>query len=594
MRAQNGEDGRRLRPEGTRVSGHDDTPKDVHAVLAQIGAEEAIARLESRIQTLELDLERVVAGQRDAATSHRGELDVMRARVEDATALVRETLEEQRNAWLALEDRVARKLTQAQERGVALASELRDDLVPRVQATIARVDDLQAALDAGVEAVTADLRRHAADLAQRLGQHRSAVDDLVTGVREAIAQEEAARAGAIIGLERQVAQTAAASERALAARFADGVERTEALRRELDASAGELRAALRFEVGQVADALASVHDDLAQAIGAQAAELADTERRWLVTVDGLVRRIDAQDRGVREALAGERARVGRAIAELAERVDVAIQGVERLDARVATDGDRRAVDDEQLRHVLDELRARADRMEDVVTTSLAPAAAQVRDRLRVIEDRLDGLSETQARHRERLTVVDRTERRLEELEGAQATLRDGLAAAPAPTGEASGDRASDTLAALRREVAELVQTTRALTERVRDLDGRLDAAEVASGGAEPLRLEVRDLAARTAELGQRLEETERLARAAGNAIASVLRRQQQRRTIAADTAAEDPPPLFPDRQRVVLLPQDADHDIGPRDAGSGASSATAPSGVGAPEPPGGVRGSRSS
>jgi hypothetical protein len=100
--ADRGEDVGGTTPRGPATDGSDGhaDAADVRGVLDQIATEETLARLEARVSELEQQLVHAEyhASARDRA--HQGELDLMRARLDDALALVRET-------WSTLSERLS-------------------------------------------------------------------------------------------------------------------------------------------------------------------------------------------------------------------------------------------------------------------------------------------------------------------------------------------------------------------------------------------------------------------------------------------------------------------------------------------------------
>ncbi len=200
--------------EAPRDAERDSTP-DIRAVLAEIGAEEAVARLDARIAGLEGDLVRAGNRVREGDRARRGEIDLMRARIEDALGLVHEHMEEQRTTWSQFEERFSTLVADAEEHNRSFVSELRDELTPRVQRVVLRTDEVSAELKGEIGSVAADLEQRAAAIGESIGALRGELDRLATEVPARFEREAADRAGALAALEaelvRRVEETDAAA-----------------------------------------------------------------------------------------------------------------------------------------------------------------------------------------------------------------------------------------------------------------------------------------------------------------------------------------------------------------------------------------------
>jgi chromosome segregation ATPase len=539
--------------ESTEPGGGTPRRLDVRAVLDEMGAEDTLAHLEGRVESLERDLERSESRAREGDRARRGELDLMRARIDEALELVRDTMQEQRGAFGDFEERFGALVTGVEEASRSFVDELRDDLTPRVQKAVHGVEEARADLRGEIAAVAGDAEGRTAAQSEALAAARAELDAAIEELRAGVAAEAEQRGAALSALEQRLASRLEELTEETSRRLDAQHDRTEALRRELDAAAGELRAGMRLEANELRDALAELHTELGQAIDDQAEGAAELERRWIDGTRDIARRLEELQRETQERIQAERGARHEAVDTLTSRVEELGGTLDELHGRVGSDGARRGTELETVRREQDELGNRLDVLQSKVAQAVGRIASELSNRVATVAGDLEALRESGARHQERLAAVEHVERRLGELATAQDQLAASVASGPS-TDEDRVARLEAGLAELRQQVADLTGSVGESRQQTRDVAAGISGLNQSLRSQEGLRQEVRELAARSSELSHRLDETERLARAAGQAIASAVRRA---RSGAGPAPASERPPaserasIFGDRPPTV-------------------------------------------
>lgn len=466
-------------------------PDEVHDMLEQLDTEGTVAALEARVEDLEQELARAETRAYEAERGRQGDLEMMRARTQDALELVRVSMEDQRVAFRSFEERLTGLVSSAEEAGRRTVDGLRNDLAPAVQKALLRSDEVGAEVKGELGAVAAETARIAGAVA-RLAEVQDELADRLEAATRANAEEPEARAAAIAASEERLAQRLATAEEASRYRLLEERGRVEALRRELDSAVGELRAGINLKAGE------------------------------------LVERIEDHR------------------LELAERADDHDRAVVDLEERLAAETVRHGAELEPVHRSADELRTRLESVEAKVADTVGGLAGSLTNRVSEVAGRLEALRETAVRHQEQLSGLDQLERRIGELEAR----RSEPAAGTRPALERL-DALGQELDALRGHERSMLDRLEGLERHLAELTMRLPGSGDGLEAADGLRHEIRDLASRTSELATRLEETDRIARTAGQAITRAIRHTRQ-----ADPNASLPPvpplpggdePLFRER-----------------------------------------------
>lgn len=460
-------------------------PDAVHDLLGELDTEGTVAALEARVRDLEQELERAEARASEAERARQGDLGMMRARTQDALELVRLSMEEQRVAFRSFEERFSGLVAAAEASGRQHVDQLREDLSPVVQRAVIHSDEVAAELKGELAAIAAET----AELAEAVSTFGDADDELAAradAVAARVAEEREERTAAVAAVEDRVSQRLATVDEATRYRLLEERGRIEALRRELDAAVGELRAGINLKAGELVERIEDNRLELAE-------------------------RLENNDR---------------AVVDLEERLAAAIV--------------RRSGELDPVHRSTDELRGRVDALEARVTEAIHALAGSLTNRVTEVAGMVDGLRETANRHEERLSGVDHLERRVT----GMAARRE----AAAPTDDGRLDELAAEVARLRDGGGSTAQRLEGIERYLRELTTRLPGTGDSLEAGDGLRHEIRDLATRTAELTARLDETDRIARTAAQAVTRVIRQGRPagagspapRRPEADDLGPEDP------------------------------------------------------
>lgn len=160
-------------------------------VISDLEIANTLAHLESRLDSIEIDLARLAGSRDDDARRIAGETAIMRARVEDALDAIAATTQELRTVWVGMERRLA-------------ALETRPDAVPAVPA-------IQPPAAPALEAAVADAERRLVAASEAF-ERRAAEMLGAVGVRsEEVAARVEAIAGSVGELRQGVLQVASAA-----------------------------------------------------------------------------------------------------------------------------------------------------------------------------------------------------------------------------------------------------------------------------------------------------------------------------------------------------------------------------------------------
>lgn len=455
-------------------------PDAVHDLLGELDTEGTVAALEARVRDLEQELERAEARAFEAERARQGDLEMMRARTQDALELVRQSMEEQRVAFRSFEERFSGLVATAEASGRQHVDQLREDLSPMVQRAVIHSDEVAAELKGELAAIATET----AELVEAVAALGDAGDELAgrtEAVAARVAEEREDRAAAVAAVEDRVSQRLATVDEATRYRLLEERGRIEALRRELDAAVGELRAGINLKAGELIERIEDNRIELAE-------------------------RLEHHDR---------------AVVDLEERLGAAVV--------------RRSSELDPLHRSTDELQGRVEALETRLAEAVHALTGSLSNRLSEVAGTVEGLRETTSRHEERLSGVDHLERRIIDM----AMRREAVAA---PSDDGRIDELAGEVARLRDAGGSTAERLEGIERYLRELTTRLPGAGDALEAGDGLRHEIRDLATRTSELTARLDETDRIARTAGQAITRVIR---QGRSTATAAGAPAPQPSEP-------------------------------------------------
>lgn len=498
---------------GVESAAEVDEVRQVREVLTTIAVEEAVASVELRIADLEGEVERAHSHAEEADRSRRGELEVMRARIEDTLALVRTATEEHQQAWSQLERRLTEVVGEVDASTGRLLEGLRDELAPRVHRAALQAEEVEARLTGEVDAVRAEVLEALRSAREESSAAIAAVQERAGGLSEALTQQ------------------------------------LETLRVELEGAVGELRAADNLQGQQVEQAVTDLRAELATSIEPYLRAAAQREEQLKAAIDDLRRRL--QDAAAARASAAERERTAReeGTSKLRSRLEDLASRIEQVDTRSVGQTSRHLAELGQLHRTVEEVGGRVEVLSQRVATAIDGVAGQLATRLSSLTAEVAALHEAGVRQEERLATVEGLKRRVAELESSPQGQARGPGEQPAaadatagPGGQPAVGGMTDGLTELGGELAVLAGRLDAVESHLSDAveshlsdDVRLDAL---AQGQAALTHQLRELAAGVEQLTGRVADAERVAQAAGRAIVSAVRRGRQ-------DAAQQPLPMTP-------------------------------------------------
>ena len=512
------------------------TDDRVTSLLEDLDVVESVSTLDMRVLDVEQQLRKVTEQVDMAGREQVGELEVMRARISDLVTLLREAASGQEVALAELDGSLGNLLEERVTSLTALVAEVRDEAAAQAQATVARLDEAvrevrelsatqtQSALARLDEALAmvrgetaASLESSATEweaLASRVNELVAALSDHEAAATSAIDAEGSHRRTELDSLEKRVNGRIDVSAEAAADARRRLDERIEALRRELDATSGELRAHVAVALGDIS-ARMDAHENK------PADPTVSPEELQAVALE-IAAANDETERRLRDLVRDEATNRLSAVTDVAELAAEALRLAREAVEGVAADDAR----SEQVASSVQAVGARLGAMQSTLARAVNEVASELGGRVATLAGQLEALREGLGRANERAGSLEALEQRLDRLEAAQQDRR------------VEQDLASQ-LGDLQRELSRIegrvdsfARQATAADERAEDLrrDLRVLGDEVAS--ADTWRSEVRDLSTRTSELAARVAEAETIARRAGNAVVEAVKQAQ------ADAAAE--------------------------------------------------------
>ncbi len=151
-------------------------------VIGQLEVANSLSALEARLDSMEIDIARVVASREEDSRRASGEMHVMKARVEDALTAVTEVAQELRDAWVGLDTKIA-DLVDARfsDQGRSVEA-LRAQLTSGVEATRMAIEAAEARLHGEVEALSGTSLEQVRGISDLVEQARAKINEAVAGV----------------------------------------------------------------------------------------------------------------------------------------------------------------------------------------------------------------------------------------------------------------------------------------------------------------------------------------------------------------------------------------------------------------------------
>lgn len=252
--------------------------------LDEINEGEALAHLDTRLAFLERQVERLLSRREEADRGFQAELNVMRARLEDALSAVGSTSSEQGAAIAALESRIAERFSSTGHESASVMDSVRSELVEMVSDATAKLEKAEARLRGEVKAVE-DLaeERTKAVTASLAGSEelrdeiKRELDAGMIGLNDRFAQAEQSVAAVIESSEAKVAELTSLMESSIA-RIDEAFEKRmeaerELLDQRLDVHSEELSSKIETEAGKMSSHVESERREIEARLGEASADL---------------------------------------------------------------------------------------------------------------------------------------------------------------------------------------------------------------------------------------------------------------------------------------------------------------------------------
>ncbi|HJR18962.1 MAG TPA: hypothetical protein VJ922_04515 [Actinomycetota bacterium] len=286
-------------------------------VIGELEVANSLSSLEARLDSIELDISRVVATREEDSRRISGEMQVMRARVEDALNAVTETAQDLRDAWVGIDSRIAELIDSRFEGQQTSVDGLRAQVTQGLEATRMAIEAAEARLHGEVEALSGTSVEQVRGISDLVEQARSRIDEVVKDVEGRVGEALAAGPRVEhIDLTEQLGTVAsqlrdelAGREKAFEERIASMTERVGSIASSFDTLMGKLAVdEARLATGKAGtDGSVAVLTQQIRALENRVAGLAETVAS---TATEKVQAMQGQVTEVREAILRVAERVG--------------------------------------------------------------------------------------------------------------------------------------------------------------------------------------------------------------------------------------------------------------------------------------------
>jgi predicted nucleic acid-binding Zn-ribbon protein len=151
-------------------------------VIGQLEVANSLSDLTARLDSIEMDLARVSSSRAEDARHVTGEMEVMKARVEDALNAVTETAQDLRDAWATLDTKIEELVDGRFNEQSHVLEALRGQLTSGVEATRMAIEAAEARLHGEVEALSGTSSEQVRGVSELVEQARTRIDEIVAGV----------------------------------------------------------------------------------------------------------------------------------------------------------------------------------------------------------------------------------------------------------------------------------------------------------------------------------------------------------------------------------------------------------------------------
>jgi myosin heavy subunit len=461
--------------------------------LDEIGDGEAAARLESRVDFLERQVERLVNRRDEADRGYQGEFAVMRARIEDALEAFGSTVEEQKEAAIGLEKRIGALIAAEVKRSSEAAESLRGEVASKLQEAVTRFEKGDARVRGELNAVQEDFEARSRAVAESMAAHRSVVEDTVeaaTGelssrveeataelerrLRESAETHESMRETVETELAK-VGETAGALQELIEIKMGSAISgareeieaRLQEERREIDGRLGEANAGFRVEGQKMKDNVETRVRAVVEAVELArkdfAARILGSEEKAAgaaVHLESMVTQLRRQLAAFEDEWSGGLGEESQEISDLKVRVEELVGRVSSAEARRATERGSAQV-------AAQALAARVEAVEDRLRETMDTGIGKLATRMEVLSSQMGALNDSGVSAEEKFGMIDYLSRRVaemserfDELSGklsalAKSPARAAAPGAPAPSGPGA-EELLDKVSALERTIGFLV------------------------------------------------------------------------------------------------------------------------------------------
>ena len=157
-------------------------------VLGELEVANSLSALEARLDSIELDIARVVTTREEDSRRISGEMQVMRARVEDALTAVTDTAQDLREAWVGIDARIAELIDSRFDGQQTSVDAIRAQLAQGLEATRMAVEAAEARLHGEVEALSGTSVEQVRAISDLVEQARSRADEVVAEVESRVGE----------------------------------------------------------------------------------------------------------------------------------------------------------------------------------------------------------------------------------------------------------------------------------------------------------------------------------------------------------------------------------------------------------------------
>lgn len=151
-------------------------------VIGQLEVANSLSDLAARLDSIEVDISRISAARTEDARHVSGEMEVMKARVEDALNAVTETAQDLRDSWATLDNTIAELVDVRIGEQTNVIDTLRGQLSSGVEATRMAIEAAEARLHGEVEALSGTSSEQVRSVSELVEQARARIDEIVAGV----------------------------------------------------------------------------------------------------------------------------------------------------------------------------------------------------------------------------------------------------------------------------------------------------------------------------------------------------------------------------------------------------------------------------